>query len=89
MSWLIEMMSYAFMQRALVVGVLISICAALVGVSLVLRKNSMIGDGLSHVAFGAFAVATVLNLAPLWFAIPTVVTVSFFILRLNGNRKNS
>ncbi len=87
MSWLTEMLSYAFMQRALIVGLLISICAALVGVSLVLRKNSMIGDGLSHTTFGAFAIATVLNFAPLWFAIPVVVIASFFVLKLSNNKK--
>ncbi|MBQ9017672.1 metal ABC transporter permease [Candidatus Saccharibacteria bacterium] len=87
MNWLSEMLSYTFMQRALVVGLLISICAALVGVSLVLRKNSMIGDGLSHTTFGAFAIATVLNFAPLWFAIPIVVIASFFILKLSNSKK--
>lgn len=87
MSWLFEMLSYSFMQRALVVGILISICAALVGVSLVLRKNSMIGDGLSHTAFGAFAIATVLNFAPLWFAIPVVIIASFFVLKLSSSKK--
>ena len=84
---IIEMFSFAFMQRAFVSGLLISLCAALVGVSLVLRKNSMIGDGLSHVGFGAFALASVLNLAPLEFAIPIVIVVSFFILKLNENNK--
>ena len=58
MNALVEMFSYSFMTRALIVGVLISVVAALVGVSLVFRRNSMIGDGLSHTAFGAFAVAT-------------------------------
>ena len=86
MNWLSEMLSYTFMQRALVVGLLISICAALVGVSLVLRKNSMIGDGLSHTAFGAFAIATVLNFAPLWFTIPVVIAASFFVLKLSNNK---
>ena len=47
----------------------------------------MIGDGLSHVGFGAFAFATVLGLAPLEFALPIVIIVSFFILKLNGNNK--
>ena len=89
MNWLSEMLSYTFMQRALIVGLLISICAALVGVSLVLRKNSMIGDGLSHTAFGAFAIATVLNIAPLWFAIPVVIAASFFVLKLSNNKKVS
>lgn len=89
MNWLSEMLSYTFMQRALISGLLISICAALVGVSLVLRKNSMIGDGLSHTAFGAFAIATVLNIAPLWFAMPVVITASFFVLKLSNNKKVS
>ncbi|MBR2830994.1 metal ABC transporter permease [Candidatus Saccharibacteria bacterium] len=87
MNWLSEMLSYTFMQRALIVGLLISICAALVGVSLVLRKNSMIGDGLSHTTFGAFAIATALNFAPLWFAVPVVVATSFFILKLSNNKR--
>lgn len=89
MNWLSEMLSYTFMQRALISGLLISICAALVGVSLVLRKNSMIGDGLSHTAFGAFAIATVLNIAPLWFAIPVVIAASFLVLKLSNNKKVS
>lgn len=84
---MIEMFSYPFMMRALLVGVLISICAALVGVSLVLRRNSMIGDGLSHTAFSAFALATVLGVAPLYFALPIVIAMSFFVLRLSQNRK--
>ena len=84
---MLEMFSYPFMQRALLVGLMIAICAALVGVSLVLRKNSMIGDGLSHTAFSAFALATVLGLTPLYFALPIVVIASFFVLRLSQNRK--
>ena len=87
MSSILEMFSYSFMTRAFIVGILISLCASLIGVSLVLRRNSMIGDGLSHVGFGAFAFATVLGLAPLEFAIPIVIIVSFFILRLNDNSK--
>ena len=87
MTNIIEMFSYPFMQKAFIVGLLISLCASLVGVSLVLRRNSMIGDGLSHVGFGAFAIATVLGLAPLEFAIPVVVIVSFFILKLNDSSK--
>ena len=86
-SSIIDMFSYSFMVKAFVVGILISLCASLVGVSLVLRKNSMIGDGLSHVGFGAFAVATILGFAPLEFAIPIVVIVSFLILKLNENNK--
>ena len=80
---MVEMFSYPFMQRALIAGLLICICAALVGVSLVLRRNSMIGDGLSHTAFSAFALATVFGFAPLWFALPIVIIASFFVLRLS------
>lgn len=86
-SSIIEMFSYSFMIRAFIVGILISLCASLVGVTLVLRRNAMIGDGLSHVGFGAFSIATVLGIAPLQFAIPIVIIVSFFILRLNDNSK--
>ena len=84
---MIEMFQYAFMQRALIVGLCVAICAALVGVSLVLRKNSMIGDGLSHTAFSAFALATVLGLAPLYVALPVVIIASFFVLRLSQSKK--
>lgn len=84
---LIEMFSYSFMVKAFIVGILISLCASLIGVSLVLRKNSMIGDGLSHVGFGAFALATILGFSPLEFAIPIVIIVSFLILKLNENNK--
>ena len=87
MSNIIEMFSYSFMIKALIVGVLISLCASLIGVSTVLRKNSMIGDGLSHVAFMAFALATILHVAPLYFSIPIVIIVSFLILRLNSSNK--
>ncbi|MBR5419016.1 metal ABC transporter permease, partial [Candidatus Saccharibacteria bacterium] len=84
---MIEMFQYAFMQRALIVGLCVAICAALVGVSLVLRKNSMIGDGLSHTAFSAFALATVLGLAPLYVALLVVIIASFFVLRLSQSKK--
>ena len=87
MNSLLEMFSYAFMIRALVAGILISAAAALVGVPLVLRKNSMLGDGLSHVAFSAFAIASVFGLMPLSFAIPVVILVSFLVLKMGRNAK--
>jgi len=87
MSNIIEMFSFTFMQRAFFVGILISLCSSLIGVTLVLKRNSMIGDGLSHVGFGAFAIATVLGFAPLEFAIPIVMIVSFLILKLDDNSK--
>jgi len=82
-----EMMSYPFMVRAVVVGVLVSICAALLGVSLVLKRYSMIGDGLSHVGFGAMAVATAFNFAPLVFSIPVVIAAAFLLLRISESSK--
>lgn len=84
---LTEMFSYDFMQRAVVVGSLVSLCAALLGVTLVLKRYSMIGDGLSHVGFGALAVAAALNFAPLQVALPVVVIAAFFLLRLSENSK--
>lgn len=81
-STLGEMFSYAFLLRAVIVGALVSLCAALLGVSLVLKRYSMIGDGLSHVGFGSLAVATALNLAPLAVAIPVAIGAAFLLLRL-------
>lgn len=82
-----EMISYPFMVRAVVVGVLVSLCAALLGVSLVLKRYSMIGDGLSHVGFGAMAVATAFNFAPLVFSIPVVIAAAFLLLRISESSK--
>lgn len=82
-----ELFKYQFMQNALIVGVLVSLCAALLGVSLVLKKYSMIGDGLSHVGFGALAIATAIGWAPLAVAIPVVILVAFLLLRISNNNK--
>ena len=76
--------SYAFLTRALFAGVLIALCAALLGVSLVLKNYALIGDGLSHVGFGALAVAAAANLAPLTVAVPVVIAAAFLLLRLRG-----
>ena len=86
---LLRMFSFAFFVRAVIVGLLISLCAALLGVSLVLKRYSMIGDGLSHVGFGALAIAAAMNAAPLAVAIPVVVAAAFILLRIseNGNLK--
>ena len=80
---LMEMFSYAFLVRAFIVGLLVALCSSMLGVSLVLKRYSMIGDGLSHVGFGALAIATALNAAPLVVAIPVVVVAAFLLLRLN------
>ena len=76
-------LSYPFVRYALIVSVLVALSAGLLGVPLVLKRYSFIGDGLSHVAFGAVAVATLLNLvAPLTVVLP--VTVVFAVLLLAG-----
>ena len=77
---IITMFSYEFFRRAVIGGSLIALCAALLGVSLVLKRYSMIGDGLSHVGFGALAIAAAVNAAaPLEFAVPIVVIAAFFL----------
>ena len=78
-----EMLSYGFLLRALIVGTLVSLCAALLGVPLVLKRYSMIGDGLSHVGFGALSVAYAMGVAPLEVAIPVVMVAAFLLLRLS------
>ena len=82
-----SILSYPFMVRALIVGALVALCSSLLGVPLVLKRYSMIGDGLSHVGFGALAVAAALGLAPLAVAIPVVVLAAFLLLRISGNGK--
>ena len=83
----IEMLSYPFMTRAFLVGSLVALCSALLGVSLVLKRYSMIGDGLSHVGFGAMAIAAAMNVAPLTVAIPVVIVAAILLLRISGNAK--
>ncbi|MCI6377798.1 MAG: metal ABC transporter permease [Clostridiales bacterium] len=87
LEMLSTMFSYHFMVRALIVGVLVSLCAALLGVSLVLKRYSMIGDGLSHVGFGSLAVATAMGLSPMAVTIPVVVASAFLLLRLSNRGK--
>lgn len=84
---LAEMFSYNFIIRAFIVGLLVSLCASLLGVTLVLKRYSMIGDGLSHVGFGALAIAASLNLAPLEVAVPVIIIAAFLLLRLSENSK--
>lgn len=82
-----EMLSYSFMVRAMIVGILVSLCSALLGTSLVLKRYSMIGDGLSHMGFAALAVAYAMDLAPLTVAIPVCVIAAFLLLRMNENSR--
>ncbi|MBQ0083231.1 MAG: metal ABC transporter permease [Clostridiales bacterium] len=78
---------YDIVLSAVITGALLSVCAALLGVSLVLKRFSMIGDGLSHVGFGASAVAVAFGLTPLYVSVPVTVAAAFFLLRLGKKSK--
>ena len=82
MTLLLEMFTYPFIVRAFAAGVLLSLCAALLGVPLVLKRYSMIGDGLSHVSFGALSVALACGWAPLPVSIPVVIVAALGLLRM-------
>ncbi len=84
---IIEMFSYTFLLRAFIVGLLVTVCASLLGVSLVLKRYSMIGDALSRVGFASLAVATATHLAPLTVSVPIVVIAAFLLLRISENSK--
>jgi len=83
----LNLFSYSFVMRAFVVGILVSLCASLLGLTLVLKKYSMIGDGLTHVGFGAMTVALSLNFAPLFIAVPVMFVCAFLLLKLRENSK--
>ncbi len=85
MDTILTLFEYDFIRRAVIVGILVSLCSSVLGVTLVLKRRSMIGDGLSHVSFGALAVAAAFNAAPLTVSIPIVIIAAFFILRLSEN----
>lgn len=86
-SLISEMLSYPFLVRALVGGALVSLCASLLGVSLVLKRYSMIGDGLSHVSFGSLSIALAMGWSPLKVSIPVVILAAFFLLRITESGK--
>ena len=80
--------SYPFVRYALVVGILIALCSSLLGVPLVLKRFSFIGDGLSHVAFGAIAAASVLNLTDnMLLVLPVTIICAVLLLRTGQNTK--
>lgn len=88
MTLLMEYFQYPFVRYALIVGVLIALCSALMGVTLVLKRFSFIGDGLSHVAFGAIAVASVLDLGnDMFFVLPVTIICAILLLRMGQNAK--
>ncbi len=79
--------AYEFLLRAMIVGTLISVCAALLGVSLVLKRFSMMGDGLSHIGFGALAVSVAFGGSSMAVSLPVVILVAFLMLRLGDKGK--
>ncbi len=85
---LVYYFEFPFVRYALIVGVLIALCSSLLGVTLVLKRFSFIGDGLSHVAFGAIAIASVLNLSnDMFFVLPATVICAVLLLRTGQNTK--
>lgn len=86
-SIIMEMLSYPFMVRALIVGLLIAICSALLGVTLVLKRYSMIGVGLSNVAFATLSIALAFDLSPMQFTIPLVIITGVLLLKYSEKYK--
>lgn len=84
-----EYFKYSFVRNALIVSVLIAVCAAILGVFLVLRRYSALGDGLSHVAFGAAALAATLGVFDTQLVLPVTVIAAIFILRLSPEKRAS
>ena len=78
-----EAFQFQFIQRAILVGTLIALSSSVLGIFLVLKKYSMIGDGLAHVSFATVAIALFLNASPLLVSIPIVIVASIFIMQLN------
>ena len=84
----VDYLNYPFVRYALIVGILIALCSSLLGVTLVLKRFSFIGDGLSHVAFGALAIASVLGLSnEMLLVLPITVVCAILLLRTGQNAK--
>ena len=85
---LTQYFSFAFVRYAFIVGVLISLCSSLLGVTLVLKRFSFIGDGLSHVAFGGICIASVLNISNnMYLVLPVTILSAILLLRTGRNKK--
>ena len=85
---LIMYFQYPFVRYAMIVGVLIALCSSLLGVTLVLKRFSFVGDGLSHVAFGAIAIASVFNLTNnMYLVLPITIICAILLLRTGQNAK--
>jgi len=79
---ILDLLQYQFVQRAFLAGIIVAVTCAVLGVFLVLRKLSLIGDGLAHVSFGVVAIAIMLGLTPMWVALPVVVLSAIGIHKL-------
>lgn len=84
---LLSFFQYSFLSRALLAGILVAVSAALLGVFLVLRKLSLIGDGLSHVSFGAVALGLLFGIYPFYVSVPLTVAGAFLVFRLGTKAK--
>ena len=84
---IIDILSYPFMIRAIIVGILVSFCAALLGVILVLKRYALIGHGLSDVGFAALSLATAIGVSPIYIATPIVIFASFIIMYISQSKK--
>ena len=89
MDEILTLLNYSFIQRALICGIAISLCAALIGVILVLKNYSMIGHGLGEVGFASLTLAIALGLPPLYISIPLVVIASFIIMFISQRKGES
>ena len=87
MQIILDLLSHSFVQRAFVVGILVSLCAALLGVILVLKRYSLIGHGLADVGFASLSTSLVLGFSPLYFSIPIMIVTSFVIMYVSQNKK--
>ena len=82
-----EFLNYDFVQRAFIAGSLVAVCAAVLGVILILKRYALIGHGLSEIAFTSCSAANALNLPPLIFAAPVVILAAFLILFVSIKRR--
>ena len=80
MNDIVEILSYPFVYRALIAGTLISVCASILGVVLVLKHYSLIGHGLSEIGFASLSLSSALNIHPMYIASPSVIAASFIIM---------
>ena len=83
----IQVLSYPFMSRAIIVGILVSLCASLLGVILVLKRYSLIGHGLSDIGFASLSLAMAVGVSPVVVATPVVIIASFIIMYVSQNKK--